>query len=442
MQPDPGSVEAGRRLAAQLRTFRGQDAVVLGVPRNGLPVAYAVAQSLGAPLDFLAVRKLVLPFHPDITFGAVAEDGVRVVNESVVEQTGVSAAEIAHMVGAETADLERQVAMYRPGHARIPLDGRVAVIVDSDLACGATAAAACRVARGRGATRIVIAAPVGSAPVVDALREEADDVVCPQTPPFYYYATSGRGHHRHSTSDAEVVTLLDHARQSCVDVPIRVVSGTVELEGDLTVPENPCGIIVFAHGSGSSRHSPRNRYVARVLNGAGFATLLFDLLTRDEEADRANVFAIGLLRQRLIDVTRWLGSRPDVAALPIGYFGASTGAGAALAAAADIRVHAVVSRGGRPDLAGAHLARVTAPTLLIVGGRDTMVLDFNRRAQAEISGECTIAVVPGAGHLFEEPGTLEQVAVLARDWFLRHVAPHAREPRSAVVFADDNMAPG
>jgi putative phosphoribosyl transferase len=183
--------------------------------------------------------------------------------------------------------------------------------------------------------------------------------------------------------------------------------------------------VIFAHGSGSSRHSPRNRYVAAVLARAGLATLLFDLLTPAEEADRANVFDIGLLASRLSQVTAWLrAQRPPG---PIGYFGASTGAAAALWSAAEpgMDIAAVVSRGGRPDLAAERLAAVTAPTLLIVGGHDAAVLEVNRSALAELRCDKSLAVVPGATHLFEEPGTLEAAAALARDWFLRHLRPMA-----------------
>lgn len=210
----------------------------------------------------------------------------------------------------------------------------------------------------------------------------------------------------------------------CRDEDVVVHAAGAAVAGHLTLPENAHGIVVFAHGSGSSRHSPRNRYVAGVLNASGIGTLLFDLLTPEEERDRANVFDIGLLASRLVDVTRWLAGRPDTAALPVGYFGASTGGGAAVAAAADPRVTvaAVVSRGGRPDLAGSALPLVSAPTLLIVGARDPEVLGLNRDAQrAMSSAECALAIVPGATHLFEEPGTLEAVATLARDWFVEHL---------------------
>ncbi|KOV11095.1 DeoR faimly transcriptional regulator [Streptomyces sp. XY431] len=202
----------------------------------------------------------------------------------------------------------------------------------------------------------------------------------------------------------------------------------VELTGRLTVPAGARGIVVFAHGSGSSRHSPRNRRVAEELNRAGLATFLFDLLTEDEEPDRRKVFDVSLLGARLTDVARALPGDPAIgppsgAPLPLGLFGASTGAAAALWTAARLGdgVAAVVSRGGRPDLAGPRtLAAVTAPTLLIVGGRDHEVIDLNRRAREHLRCESEVAVVPHAGHLFEEPGTLDRVAELARDWFVEH----------------------
>jgi putative phosphoribosyl transferase len=201
-------------------------------------------------------------------------------------------------------------------------------------------------------------------------------------------------------------------------------AGSARLAGDLTVPAGAPGIVIFAHGSGSGRHSPRNRYVAGVLTEAGLGTLLFDLLTPDEEADRGNVFDIALLTGRLTGVTAWLRAQPHAGRAAIGYFGASTGAAAALCAAAEpgAEIAAVVSRGGRPDLASPRLAAVTAPTLLIVGADDPLVLDLNRQAQAELRCENSLAVVPGATHLFEEPGTLAIAAGLARDWFLSRLA--------------------
>jgi putative phosphoribosyl transferase len=195
------------------------------------------------------------------------------------------------------------------------------------------------------------------------------------------------------------------------------------LAGDLLLPERPSGLVLFAHGSGSSRRSPRNREVASALLAEGLATLLFDLLTPREELRRANVFDVPLLAGRLIEATRWARAQPELAPLPIGYFGASTGAGAALWAAAELdgEIGAVVSRGGRPDLALARLGEVTAPVLLIVGGGDTVVLDLNREALAALRCPAELEVLPGATHLFEEPGALEEVARLAALWFGRQL---------------------
>jgi len=210
---------------------------------------------------------------------------------------------------------------------------------------------------------------------------------------------------------------------------VQVTADNIKLEGNLIIPENPAGVVLFAHGSGSSRHSPRNQFVAQVLQEAGFATLLIDLLTlQEEEQDRYTGhlrFDINLLSQRVMAATKWLTVNPDTANLKIGYFGASTGAAAAVVAAAErpLAVGAVVSRGGRPDLASSYLTRVQAPTLLIVGSRDTQVIELNRMAFSLLKGEKQIEIVPGASHLFEEPGTLEKVAQLASGWFKRYLAP-------------------
>jgi putative phosphoribosyl transferase len=209
---------------------------------------------------------------------------------------------------------------------------------------------------------------------------------------------------------------------------VRISAGGRSLEGTLVVPADARAIVLFAHGSGSSRLSPRNRLVADALNRTGLATLLFDLLTgaeEVEEAKEARRFDIGLLARRLVSATDWVVKRPELRGLRLGFFGASTGAAAALVAAAErpSLVGAVVSRGGRPDLAGEALGRVVAPTLLIVGGEDRKVLELNRGAQQRLGGPSELVVVPGASHLFEEPGALEEVALLAAAWFGRHLVP-------------------
>lgn len=209
---------------------------------------------------------------------------------------------------------------------------------------------------------------------------------------------------------------------------VGIPAAGVTLEGDLVVPDSAQGVIVFAHGSGSTRHSPRNTSVASYLREGGtFGTLLFDLLTEQEDEVYSRRFDIGLLAQRLDAATDWLRSQERTSDMPIGYFGASTGAAAALVAAAKRDdIAAVVSRGGRPDLAGRSLADVMAPTLLIVGGNDFQVIDLNSQAKSSMRGVVEMAIVPGATHLFEEPGTLEQVAALTRDWFERHLIRQAR----------------
>lgn len=220
------------------------------------------------------------------------------------------------------------------------------------------------------------------------------------------------------------------------DVEI-MIDGKTTLAGDLEAPPRSRGVVVFAHGSGSGRHSPRNRAVAAALRRAGFTTLLMDLLTIDEEAidrrTRALRFDIGLLAERLSGATEWVQSQPEVAGQPIGYFGASTGAAAALIAAAarGDRIGAVVSRGGRPDLAGPALPRVTAPTLLIVGGEDHGVIELNQSAARSLRCRRELVLVPGATHLFEEPGTLEVVMELAAGWFAQHLGPRWSTTASA-----------
>ncbi len=207
-----------------------------------------------------------------------------------------------------------------------------------------------------------------------------------------------------------------------------VTIGPLGLAGTLHLPAPSSALVVFAHGSGSSRFSPRNRAAANALNARGIATLLFDLLTPDEERERANVFDISLLAGRLADVIHWIDDDPDLARLPLGLFGASTGAAAALVAAAHLgaRIGAVVSRGGRPDLAGVALERVTAPTLLIVGGLDYDVIELNERAFARLTAPKAIEIVPGATHLFSEQGTLELAIAHASQWFKTHLGSHVR----------------
>ncbi|WP_426368254.1 phosphoribosyltransferase family protein [Streptomyces sp. E-08] len=417
--------DAGRQLAARLDHLKGQDVVVLGLPRGGVPVAVEVAEALDAPLDICLVRKLGVPHQPELAMGALGEGGVRVLNERVIRETGVGERALAAVEEREHAELDQRALRYRGSRASVPLDGRTVVVVDDGLATGATALAACRVVRARGAARIVLAVPVAPRGWTTRLGGEADETVSVHAPELFF--AIGQFYRDFSqTPDAEVIAGLERNRTARVpvvqDTDVRIPVGGVALGGRLAVPEDAGGIVLFAHGSGSSRHSPRNRAVATALNRAGLGTLLFDLLTEAEATDRAHVFDTPLLAGRLAGATEWLAARPESTGLPIGYFGASTGAAAALWAAGDPAspVSAVVSRGGRPDLAAEHLARVRAPTLLVVGGADALVLDLNRRALELLRCENRLAVVGGAGHLFEEPGALEEVADLATSWFAGH----------------------
>jgi putative phosphoribosyl transferase len=220
---------------------------------------------------------------------------------------------------------------------------------------------------------------------------------------------------------------MKDAELGLVMTEIQIPAGGAVLSGNLTIPDNSMALVLFAHGSGSSRHSPRNQFVACTLNGDGLGTLLFDLLTPEEEAldiyTREHRFNIGLLAERLVDATKWVRGEAQTSDLRIGYFGSSTGGAAALVAAAELPQHvgAVVSRGGRPDLAGAALPKVQAPTLLIVGGNDDIVIELNEMARDQMRCEVKLEIIPSATHLFEEAGALEKVAELASDWFSRHV---------------------
>jgi putative phosphoribosyl transferase len=424
--------DAGRRLGEALAARAHRGVVVLGLPRGGVPVAEEVAARLGAPLDVLVVRKIGVPDQPELAMGAIGEGGVRVMNDEVLIRRGISASEFAAVEARERVELERRARTFREGRGPRDVRGSTVIIVDDGLATGSSARAACSVARSLGVRHIVLAVPVAPHTWREEMGDVADEYVALETP-SKFYAVGEAYENFDQTSDEEVIEILRHAHEreaSSViarDDEVEVRVDDVVLEGHLRVPANARGVVVFAHGSGSSRHSPRNRYVASVLNDARVATLLFDLLTSEEEADRANVFDIELLAGRLVAVTTWLRAQAGVATLPLGLFGASTGAAAALWAAAQLgdAVAAVVSRGGRPDLAGASLADVVSPTLLIVGGDDDEVLALNRRAKSQMPGVCELVVVAGATHLFEEPGTLERAAQAARDWFIDHLEESA-----------------
>lgn len=434
--------EAGRRLGAALVGRFASPPLVLALPRGGVPVADEVALALHAPLDLLVVRKVGAPRQPELALGALGPDGAVVWNDDVVRAVAPAPAAVDELVARERDELARREAAYREGRGPLDVAGRVVVVVDDGLATGATARVALAWLRGRGAARLVLAAPVGSPDVVAALRRVADEVVVLEQPADLR-AVGAAYEDFPPVDDDQVVALLAAARRREArpgPVPptthrsVAVRTRDAVLAGDLVVPRGATGVVVFAHGSGSGRKSPRGREVARVLEEAGFATLLLDLLTEREAAEDGHGgrlrFDVALLARRVADTVAALGDLPEVRGLPVGVIGASTGAAAALVAAAALPddVAAVVSRGGRPDLvAPTTLARVAAPVLLVVGGDDPDVLALHREVLPHLAVEHRLVVVPGATHLFEERGALASVAIAARDWFRAHLVPRAVE---------------
>ncbi|MBN1530972.1 MAG: phosphoribosyltransferase [Thermoleophilaceae bacterium] len=442
--------DAGRRLAAALEHLRPEQPVVIGLPRGGVPVAYEVAAALGAPIDVLVVRKLGAPVHREFGVGAIAEQDVVLVDRQSLAQLGMTPAELAPVLEEERHELSRRVREYRADRVPVPVQGRTVIVVDDGVATGNTAVAAAEALRRRGAARVVLGVPVGPPGVGARLSPSFDEVICAESPEDFF-AVGAYYEHFDQTSDAEVERLLRAGADGggAADTPgapprqnggldtrridrreLAIHAAGTLLRADLRVPPRPAGLVLFAHGSGSSRLSPRNVQVAAALGAAGLATLLLDLLDEREAAERSNVFDIPLLGGRLVAATR--AGRAELPGLPIGYFGASTGAAAALTAAAALgdEISAVVSRGGRPDLAAEHLAAVHAPTLLIVGGDDWNVLALNEEAGESLRCPHELAIVPHAGHLFEEPGALDRVAELATGWFMRYL-PRARRQRAA-----------
>ena len=440
--------DAGRQLASRLKALNLPEPVVYALPRGGVPLAVEIARGLKAPIDLVLVRKIGAPGQPELALAAVVdgEDAQTVVNEAVGGMTGGDAAYLEKARRRELDEIERRRAFYFGGRRHLSPAGRTAIVVDDGLATGATARAALRALKRQGAAKVVLAVPVAPVETLEEMRAEADVVVCLHTP-HRFYGVGAFYSDFHQLTDEETLGLLRQVWDVETPAPVRIVKRRevrlppLALTGDLQAPADARGIILFAHGSGSSRLSPRNRAVADDLNARGFATLLFDLLAEGEARDRSKVFDIHLLADRLLHAVSWINEQPELAGLPLGLFGASTGAAAALVAAATLgaRVQAVVSRGGRPDLAGAALRQVTAPTLLVVGADDLGVIGLNREALAALSCDKAMKLVPGATHLFEESGTLEKVMELAGDWFQTKLsirpgaAAHVSETRALTL---------
>ena len=450
-------IAAGRELAQALSKYRKQPHVlVLALPRGGVPVAAEIARELHAPFDLMMVRKLTAPGYDQLAMGAIASGGIRVVNPQVVSALRVDEQAFVQVAEREESKLEQRMRTYRGERGRPAMAGERVILVDDGAATGATMRAAIAAVRAQRPEGVTVAVPVAPFDTLVQLRREADEVVCLASPePF---AAVGSWYRRFpQLTDEEVREFLRErwhdealrrgaiayaatpgeatphgdARRFAVrpahkaDVTLR--SRGVALAGTLTTSAAAHGLVVFVHGSGSNRFSSRNRQVAELLNETGLATLLFDILTpaeqRLDERTGELRFDIALLSRRLIGALEWISDQRSTGHLQVGLFGSSTGAAAAFyaAVARPQQVAAIVARGGRPDLALDTLGLVRAPTLLIVGGLDTAVIDLNNAAAAAMSCEHRLEIVAGATHLFEEPGTLDEVARLARVWFERHV---------------------
>lgn len=417
--------EAGRALAALLRDRVDGDVLVLALPRGGVPVADEVARALRAPLDVVVARKIGAPGHEEYGVGAIAE-GVEILDEEALRDLRITRGDLEDTILAERTELRRRERLYRDDRPEPGVQGRTVVLVDDGIATGVTARAAIASLRARGARRIVLAVPVAAPTSAAAIAHEVDDIVVGMAPPMFHAV--GEWYRDFSqTSDAEVLAILRGRSAGPASASIRIPApdGGV-LQGDLAVPAGATALVLFAHGSGSGRLSPRNREVAAGMQAAGLGTLLFDLLTDREEREdvqtREHRFDIPLLAHRVQLALAWVKSDVRTRALPVALYGSSTGAAAAIVAASRERgrVAAVVSRGGRPDLAGDALPQVGAPTLLIVGSADHGVIELNEAALQRLPPNADMVLVEGATHLFEEPGTLAEAGRLATGWILRH----------------------
>lgn len=427
--------KAGQLLAERLRQLSFADAsskaVVIALPRGGVPIAYEIARGLGIQMDVLVVRKVGAPQQPEYGIGAITENNHYWIDPQELISAAMFPSEVDNVLSRERLEVQRRIHQYRNDRPLTSVVGRTVIVVDDGLATGVTARVACAYLKKIGASRIILAVPVCAPGAGETLRREVDQFVCLLEPSSFFGV--GQFYENFAQlSDDDVLSILKKAsieQKSPTEagthasgVPVTIAEGSVVLAGTLAMPLNAKGLVIFAHGSGSSRFSPRNQNIARALNLAGLGTLLFDLLSEEESIDRTKVFDIPLLASRLSLATDWVRSKTFLEDIPIGYFGASTGGGAALWAAADGKHHisAIVSRGGRPDLAGERLKKVSSPTLLIVGSDDHDVIELNKKALSELAN-VRLTLVPGATHLFEEPGALDVVSREAADWFLKYL---------------------
>ncbi len=433
---------AGVALADALARYRDRaDVVVLGMARGGVMVAAPIARALAAPLDAFVCRKLGVPGLEEVAFGAIAEGGGAPAFDAVRAFIGIPNAVVASVVAREQSEVQRRIRCYRDGAPHIDVTGKCVILVDDGLASGATLKAAGIALRRRTPARLIAAVPVASTDGLRSLDTTFDDVVTVATPaPF---GTVSNWYREYSAVDDGSVAALLHRREPVsgvdeaprpddterpVSIPADDIGAPCEIMGDLGRPSDrrtpPYGIVILAHGGGSSRASYRNRYLAARLRLAGWTTLRLDLLTDGEQrldADGAVRFDVAHITARLLAATRWCIDQRIPGCNQVVLFGASTAAAAAMVVAATIpdQVAAVVARGGRLDLAGHSLALVRAPVLLVVGNRDPQTLQQNRDGLGLFTGPAALRIIRGAGHAFEESGALGRVGEEVTSWLTR-----------------------
>ncbi len=413
---------AGRLLAERLAALRSELPLVLALPRGGVPIAAEIAKHLGTDYDLLLIKRITSPLAPEVAIGAVSEDGSVLWQSESLRYLSLKNSDAERLARVKKIEVDEQAAQWRNSRKFQPLKNRCVILVDDGLATGSSMSLAVEIARKRGAKKVIVAVPVAPLSAVKEIRLKADDVIVLMVPERFQ-SVSQWYEDFSEVSDADVTEIFS-TRQIARDQEeeeVFIPLGSSLLQGVLSHVNDPKALVVFAHGSGSTHLSVRSRSVAQALNRAGFSTLLIDLLTEDEALIPRNTFDIPLISKRLSLAVSFVRERLGDRCPPIALFGASTGASAAIVSAAqDPTIIAVVSRGGRVDLAGQSLEIIRAPVLLIVGSEDQPILTINALVKKQIKNCDTVQIV-GAGHLFEKPGELEQVSQQAIEWIKKSI---------------------